>query len=503
VNITLDPTVRVRFAPSPTGSLHIGSARTALYNYLFARHHGGVFVVRIEDTDVERSEARHEETILDDLAWLLADGDTLPWDEGPRAAGGTFGPYRQSERLALYREAAEGLLEQGKAYRCFCSDERLAQLRATQLAAGKTPRYDRWCHSLSVDEVNSRMAAGERAAIRLLVPAGELAFDDAVRGPMAFSSDVIGDFVIVRSNGSASYNFAAAFDDTAMQISHVIRGDDHMTNTARQLVVLAALGARAPRYAHHSLILGPDGSKLSKRHGATSVGEYRGAGYLAAAIRNYLSLLSWSHEEREILASDELIADLDLGKLSSSPAIFDRAKLDWLDHQWIMRSSDDEHAAEVARRLPAGTAAETAQALAAALKPSIASYGEVATSATPILDRPRLTGESAQLVLATEESLRGAQSLRAAQPADYLTPDDARELLAEYRRLGAERGLKARELLMPLRIALTGEQHGIELHFVLAALSRAETLARLDSALAAATDSGPTASGRSGPHQES
>jgi glutamyl-tRNA synthetase len=415
--ITLDPTVRVRFAPSPTGSLHIGSARTSLYNYLFARHHGGVFVVRIEDTDVERSEARHEETILDDLAWLLADGDTLPWDEGPRASGGAHGPYRQSERLELYREAAEGLVAQGKAYRCFCSDERLEELRATQLAAGKTPRYDRHCHRLSADEVDSRMAAGERAAIRLLVPVGELAFDDAIRGPMTFSSAVIGDFVIVRSSGSASYNFAAAYDDAAMQISHVIRGDDHMTNTARQLVVLTALEAQAPRYAHHSLILGPDGSKLSKRHGATSVGEYRAAGYLAPAIRNYLSLLSWSHDEREILASDELIADFDLGKLSASPAIFDRAKLDWLDHQWIMLAGDDEHAAEVARRLPAGTPAETARALAAALKPSISSYGEVAASAAPILERPRLSGEPAQLVLAAEESWGGGAGRGGRAPA--------------------------------------------------------------------------------------
>ena len=488
MTISLDPKVRVRFAPSPTGSLHIGSARTALYNYLFARHNGGAFIVRIEDTDVERSDTRHEETILDDLAWLLADGDTVPWDEGPRATSGACGPYRQSERLALYREAAEGLLEEGKAYRCFCSDERLEELRAAQLAGGQMPKYDRRCHGLSTDDVSSRMAAGDRAAIRLLVPAGEIVFDDVIRGPMTFSSDVIGDFVIVRSNGAAGYNFAAAFDDSAMRISHVIRGDDHMTNTARQLVVLAALDVRAPRYAHHSLILGPDGSKLSKRHGATSVGEYRDAGYLATAIRNYLSLLSWSHDEREILATGELIVDFDLGKLSASPAIFDRAKLDWLDHHWIMLSRDDDHAAEVARRLPAGTAPEAVRALAAALKPSVASYGEVTAIAASVLSRPQLTGESAQLVLGASESLRGAQSLRAARSADYLTPDGARELLAEYRRLGADRGLKARELLMPLRIALTGEQHGVELHFVLAAISRTETIARLETALADPAD---------------
>ena len=269
--------MRVRFAPSPTGTLHIGSARTALFNFLHARHCGGSFIVRSEDTDVARSEARFEDAILADLRWL-----GLEWDEGPDC-GGPFGPYRQSERRESYQQAAAGLLDNGHAYHCFCSDERLEELRAESLAAGRMPRYDRLCHGLSADEVASRIAAGEPAAMRLEVPEGEVVVDDLIRGPMTFHSDVLGDFIIVRSDGMASYNFAAAVDDAAMRITHVIRGDDHMTNTARQLLVLRALGTpdeQLPRYAHHSLILGAEGGKLSKRQGATAVGDYRELGYL-------------------------------------------------------------------------------------------------------------------------------------------------------------------------------------------------------------------------------
>ncbi len=470
--------MRVRFAPSPTGTLHIGSARTALYNFLLARHHGGSFVVRSEDTDVARSEKRFEHAILEDLAWL-----GLAWDEGPDV-GGPYGPYRQSERLDRYREAAAGLLESGAAYRCFCSEARLEELRAAALAAGRTPRYDRSCLALDPAEAAARVVAGEPAAVRLRVPDGEIAFTDLIRGPMSFSSDVIGDFILLRSDGVAAYNFAAAVDDRDMAITHVVRGDDHLSNTARQLLVLAALGAEPPRYAHHSLILGGDGGKLSKRHGATAIGEYRELGYLPRAVTNYLALLSWSHGEDELLELDRLIAGFELERLSASPAIFDRDKLDWLDHQWIMRLPDAEHERLVGERLPAGTPVPAVEALAAAFKPSLERYGEVPALAAPVLERPALDAAARAVAGPAAARLALFRELRAASAADYVAPDAARELLAEYRRVGKQAGHSARELLMPLRVALTGREHGPELHYVLAALDRAETVTRIDAAVA-------------------
>ncbi len=306
VTISLDHTVRVRFAPSPTGTLHIGSARTALYNFLVARHAGGAFVVRIEDTDAARSEERFERAILDDLAWL-----GLDWDEGPDR-GGPYGPYRQAERVPIYRRAADDLVAAGLAYPCFCSQERLDTLRAAAHAAGRPPRYDGRCRALEPAAVQERLAAGEPAALRFAVPAGDVRFDDVIRGPITIGSEQIGDFIILRSDHLPSYNFAAVVDDAAMAITHVIRGDDHLTNTARQELLRRALypGAAAPVYAHHAMILAPDGGKLSKRHGATAVGDYRSLGYLPQAIVNYLALLSWSHGDDEVLGIERLVAEL-------------------------------------------------------------------------------------------------------------------------------------------------------------------------------------------------
>ena len=297
--------MRVRFAPSPTGTLHIGSARTALYNFLFARHTGGSFVLRIDDTDAARSDAALEESIMADLRWL-----GLTWDEGPDV-GGPSGPYRQSERLERHRTAADELLAAGLAYRCFCPEERLEELRREALAAGHTPRYDRRCLALPAEEVSHRLDAGEPAAVRFKVPAGEVVVDDLIRGPVVIGADALSDPIIVRSDGVAGYNFATVVDDLAMGITHVIRGDDHLTNTARQQLLFEALGGPVPRWAHHSMVLGPDGGKLSKRHGATAVGDYRELGYLPEAIVNYLALLGWSHGEDEVLDLDRLVREFD------------------------------------------------------------------------------------------------------------------------------------------------------------------------------------------------
>jgi len=469
-------TVRVRFAPSPTGTLHIGSARTALFNWLFARHNGGRFVLRVDDTDLMRSEERHEDSILADLRWL-----GLGWDEGPDV-GGPCGPYRQRERLERYRSAATGLLAAGRAYHCFCPEERLEGLRAAALAEGRLPRYDRRCHGISEAEVQARLARGERAAIRFAVPPGDVVVDDLLRGPVVVGSEAIGDFIIVRSDGIAGYNFASVVDDRDMGITHVIRGDDHLTNTARQQLLFVALGASLPRFAHHSLVLGADGGKLSKRHGATSVGEFRDLGYLPSAIVNYLALLSWSHGDEEILTLEQLVAEFELEKLSLSAPTFDQTKLDWVAHEHIMALAPQAHERLFAERLADGIPPEAAAALAAAFKPSLSAYGQATALAARILERPRVPSALAPLVHSGAEALKALRALRAAAP-EWLSLAEAGELLAGYRAWGKEQGLGAKHVLMPLRVALTGEEHGPELPFVLAALARNECLRRLDAAL--------------------
>ena len=474
----------MRFAPSPTGTLHIGSARTALFNWLYARHGRGSFVLRVDDTDLARSEDRHESTILADLRWL-----GLNWDEGPDV-GGPFAPYRQSERLESYRHAAGKLIAAGSAYLCFCPEQRLEELRAAALAEGRPPRYDRRCLGLSAHTVQQRLAGGERAAVRFAVPPGEIVIDDVLRGPVVVSSDAIGDFIMVRSDGVAGYNFASVIDDRDMGITHVIRGDDHLTNTARQLLLFAALGAAAPRFAHHSLVLGPDGGKLSKRHGATSVGEFRDLGYLPEAIVNYLALLSWSHAEDEVLTMERLIAEFELDRLSLSAPIFDQAKLDWLAHEHVMALAPEAHERLFAERLPAGTPPQAAAALAAAFQPSLVAYGQAAALAAAVLERPSLPLESDAQVIAANAELGAFRGLRAAADL-WLSPEGARDLLAAYRAWGKERGAGARQLLMPLRIALTGVEHGPDLHLVIAALARDETLMRIAGALAGTADDQP------------
>jgi nondiscriminating glutamyl-tRNA synthetase len=483
--ITLHQTVRVRFAPSPTGTLHIGSARTALFNYLVARHSGGSFVLRIDDTDVARSEERHEDAILADLRWL-----GLDWDEGPEA-GGPYGPYRQSERLENYRAAAQHLLQTGAAYRCFCSQERLEALRAEALAEGRTPRYDRRCLALGRAEVDERLAAGEPAAVRFLVPGGDITIEDVIRGPVVVKEGAVGDFIIVRSDGVAGYNFATVVDDRDMRITHVVRGDDHLTNTARQVLLFRALGASLPLFAHHSMVLGAEGGKLSKRHGATSVGDFRELGYLPQALVNYLALLSWSHGEDEVLGMDRLVADFELEKLSPSAVVFDQAKLDWLDHEHIMGLAPEVHEALFAERLPAGTPAPAAAALAAAYQPSLVAYGQAPALAAAVLRPPAAPQELAAAARAAARQLATFREMRAAA-GEWLSLVLAHELLVAYRVWGKGSGYAARDLLMPLRISLTSAEHGPELPFVLAALDRDETLRRLDTTLAGQSAGEPT-----------
>ncbi len=331
--------VRVRFAPSPTGKLHIGGARTAIYNWAFARANHGTFILRIDDTDPTRSTAENTQVILRAMRWL-----GLDWDEGPEV-GGAYGPYAQTERLDMYREAAERLLAEGRAYPCFCTPAQLEADRE-EARARKDPfqGYQRRCRNIPADEARGRMEAGEPYTIRIKVPEdrGDVVIDDAVHGRVVFDAKELDDFVIFRSDGTPTYNFATVVDDAAMGITHVIRGDDHLSNTPRQVMVYEALGAPVPTFAHISMILGADGKKLSKRHGATSVEEYRDAGYLSDAFVNYLSLLGWSLDgETTIIPRDVLASRFSLDRISKNPATFDPAKLDWMNAEYINAMDDD------------------------------------------------------------------------------------------------------------------------------------------------------------------
>ncbi len=328
---------RVRFAPSPTGYLHVGGARTALFNWLFARRHGGIFVLRIEDTDVGRSSWEMVEGILDGLRWL-----GLDWDEGPKV-GGPYGPYFQSERLDRYRATAERLVAGGHAYYCYCTADELKARREAAERAGVGWKYDRACGALGAEEVAARERDGAPRVVRMRVPEGSVRFDDRVHGPIAFEGAHIEDFVILRSDGHPTYHLSVVADDVEMAITHVVRGDDHISNTPKQVLVYQALGAAVPEFAHVPLIMGADRKRLSKRHGATSVMEYARQGYLPEAMVNFLALLGWAPgSDQELFTRDELVGAFTLEGISGGNAVFNPEKLDWFNAQHIARLAPDE-----------------------------------------------------------------------------------------------------------------------------------------------------------------
>ena len=323
----MEKKVKVRFAPSPTGPFHIGGARSALFNWLYAHHMNGTFLVRIEDTDLKRSTKESEENIKDSLKWL-----GLNWDEGIDV-GGDNGPYRQTERLDIYNAEVKKLIDEGKAYYCYCTEEELEESRKEQIAAGKTPVYDGHCEHLTQGQIDQYKAEGRKPVVRLKVRKdGVFAFDDMVRGHVEFQASGIGDFIIVKSDGIPVYNFAVVIDDAKMGITHVIRAEEHLSNTPRQLAIYEALGYEVPKFGHISLILGADHKKMSKRHGATSVTEYRNMGYLPQAMFNYLALLGWAPQgEQEIFSVDELVKQFSMNRVSSNDAVFDIEKLNWIN----------------------------------------------------------------------------------------------------------------------------------------------------------------------------
>ena len=475
--------VRVRFAPSPTGTLHVGGARTALYNYLFARANGGVFVLRIEDTDAARSTDESLGAILEGMRWL-----GLTWDEGP-GVGGPHAPYSQAERREHYHGHARALESAGRAYPCFCTAEELEQRRDAQAARGEAPRYDALCRALTPAERAARRAAGRAWALRFALPApAEVAWDDVVRGRVAFQSEVLDEFVLVRSDGLPTYNFACVVDDHEMEITHVIRGDDHISNTPRQLLLYHAFGWDPPVFAHVPMILGADGSRLSKRHGATSVAAYQDLGMVPEAMVNFLALLGWSYDgQRELFTLAELERVFRLERVGGNPAVFDTQKLEWMNGQHIRLLPEDERVRRVTRFLEGrgwDLSARPGEWLVAFVRMlgerlrtfrDAEEYGRFALADTLEIE-PEVWGE----LLA-----RSGVGARLRALADHVEADaefSPVSLESRTRALAGELGVKVGELIGTARVALTGRKVSPGIFEAIVLLGRERTLARLRSA---------------------
>jgi glutamyl-tRNA synthetase len=475
--------VRVRFAPSPTGYLHVGGARTAIFNWLFARHHRGQFILRIEDTDVERNRAEYEASLIEDLHWL-----GLDWDEGPDV-GGPFAPYRQSERLAIYRRRAEELIEAGKAYPCFCSDEALDAKRQAALERGAPPQYDGTCRSLTPDEVAKNRSAGLPETVRFKVPTDVVRIHDLVRGRVELSTNMVGDFVVVRSNGNPTYNFAAAIDDRAMEITHVLRGEEHLSNTLRQVLVYEAFDFPLPQFGHLPLILAEDKSKLSKRHGGSTVGELKELGMLPGAVLNYLVLLGWSHpDEKEVLPVNELIENFSLERVSKSAAVYDREKLRWMNGQYIRRTEPEALFEKADPFFPESIRtlydANARRRILDLLHEKIETLGDLAGKSAPFEFAPAFDDE-ARTVLRSPDTGKVIDALENALRAsdETLTAARFKSMVDE---VGKATGQKGKALYFPIRAALTGAVHGPDLAGLAELRGREAVLGLLDRARAAA-----------------
>jgi len=483
---------RVRFAPSPTGLLHVGNARTALYNWLFARHTGGDFILRIEDTDLERSQEVHELQLMQDLQWL-----GLAWDEGPElsgAGGGPHGPYRQSERLEIYAQHTQQLLAEGKAYRCFCTPEELEAERKQAAAEHRPQIYSRKCLAIPAADSEARAASGEHFAVRLQVPDRPLRFHDLVRGEVEFAADALSDPVLVRSASGISagvpvYNYVVAIDDALMQITHVIRGDDHISNTPKQVAIYEAFGWQVPEFAHLSTILGADRERLSKRHGATSIASFREMGILPEALVNYLALLGWGAEGglRETFTPEELIKEFKLERVTASPAVFDFDKLNWLNRHYL-KLADPTRVAELAwpyfateGLLPEqGTGAAKAwfRNLIALFLPSVDRLDQLPAKTKFVFQldpaAAKADPENTEL-LATESAKKVLTALEARVTANQgpVTPEQFKAWMNEIK---TETGVKGKELFHPVRIALTGSHSGPEFDKLIPILEEGSTL---------------------------
>ncbi|USB32778.1 glutamate--tRNA ligase [Paenibacillus sp. YPG26] len=478
--------VRVRYAPSPTGHLHIGNARTALFNYLFARNLGGKFIIRIEDTDVKRNIEGGEESQLKYLKWL-----GMNWDESVDV-GGDYGPYRQTERLDIYRQYWQELLDKGLAYRCYCTEEELEQEREEQTARGETPRYSGRHRDLTEEQQKAYEAEGRTASIRFRVPENKTyAFDDLVKGPISFESNISGDFVIVKKDGIPTYNFAVVLDDYLMKISHVLRGEDHISNTPRQLMIYEAFGWEPPKFGHMTLIVGENHKKLSKRDESVIqfIEQYEQLGYLPEAMFNFIALLGWSPEgEEEIFSREELISIFDANRLSKSPAVFDTNKLAHINNTYIKNSDPEQIAAlaipqlQKASRLPEQL---TEEQLSWA-KSLVALYQEQMTSASDIVELSALFFRTHMELDAEAASVLSEPQVPEVLQAFLAKVEQASEFSASsmavlIKEVQKETGYKGKQLFMPIRVALTGQMHGRDLNQTIYLLGKDRVLDRLKS----------------------
>jgi glutamyl-tRNA synthetase len=478
--------VRVRFAPSPTGFLHVGGARTALFNWLFARRHGGAFVLRIEDTDAERSSWDMVAGILDGLRWL-----GLDWDEGPDV-GGRHAPYFQSQRLDKYRAMAERLVAEDRAYYCYCTPETLQRKREAAEAAGSGWTYDRACRALPREEIARREAASQPRAIRFTVPGGQTSFADLVHGPIAFDNANIEDFVVLRSDRQPTYHLSVVVDDVDMEITHVVRGDDHVSNTPKQVLLYRAFGQEPPAFAHVPLIMGPDKKRLSKRHGATSVMEYPRLGYIPEAMVNFLALLGWSPgTDQELFSREELIAQFTLEGISGGNAVFNTDKLDWFNQQHIMRLPAAELIGRLKPRFEAAAlwkpeydadAAEWLARVIELLKPRVKRLDDFLEAALPFLSDSVERDETAVRTHLTKAGLR--EPLEGLRDAFAAAPSfDAATLETVLRQVAEARALKAAALIHATRVAVTGRSASPGLFEVLELLGRERVRSRMTSAI--------------------
>ncbi|QGU00753.1 Glutamyl-tRNA synthetase [Candidatus Syntrophocurvum alkaliphilum] len=472
---------RVRFAPSPTGPLHIGGARSALFNYLFARNLNGKLIIRIEDTDLERSKKEYEDEIIQSLKWL-----GLSWDEGIDV-GGDYGPYRQTDRLEIYKQYTEKLISDGKAYPCFCTQEELEQERQSMLESGHV-KYSRKCLNLTPQEREEKIKQGIKPSIRLRVPENRVfAVEDLVRGEVTFDSNEIGDFIIVKSDGIPTYNFAVVIDDMLMKITHIIRAEEHLSNTPRQLMVYDALGAKSPAFAHISLILGEDKQKMSKRHGATSLIQYREEGYLPEALFNFLALLGWSPlGEEEILTQDEIISGFNLNRVSKSPAIFNMEKLNWLNQQYIKSKSNEELLPLLKPYLENSKYQESVNKLdnnsitllIDALKDYLVCLSDITTHAGIVFDDIDYTDDALEVLNGDDVKL-----VLQAFKENYSEPSTVDEVAKYLKSIVKQTKLKPKNVFMPIRCALTGKTKGPDLPYLILIWGTEETLRRIDNTL--------------------
>ncbi|OIW01070.1 hypothetical protein TanjilG_14253 [Lupinus angustifolius] len=479
VTTSLSEPVRVRFAPSPTGNLHVGGARTALFNYLFARSKGGKFVLRIEDTDLERSTRESEEAVLRDLSWL-----GLEWDEGP-GVGGDYGPYRQSERNSLYKQYAEKLRESGHVYCCFCSNEELEKMKVVAKLKNLPPVYTGKWASATNEEVEEELAKGTPYTYRFRVPEGSLKINDIIRGEVTWNLATLGDFVIMRSNGQPVYNFCVTVDDATMAISHVIRAEEHLPNTLRQALIYKALGFPMPHFAHVSLILAPDRSKLSKRHGATSVTQFREMGYLPQAMVNYLALLGWGDgTENEFFTLDQLVEKFTIERVNKSGAVFDSTKLRWMNGHYLRGHPEEEFTNLIGEHwktsglltVSAGPFIDDAAQL---LKDGIDLITDAEKALVIFLSYPlnlTLRSQDAEPVLQDNLSEFSASLLGAYESGDLVSALESQASWQKWvKEFGKSRNRKGKSLFMPIRLLLTGKLHGPDLGASVLLLHKAGT----------------------------